>query len=600
MKHEKFYLRFLISVAVLGGLLSVLFWFIADPGDSSLEPDMIFLDLLPVSVCTALALYFRSRFLTACSVCLAVFYLLVKTGVIILYCESFLPLTFDTLTLLWEHTDHQGIKAMIGEYYFIWAPVCGLLLLTGTVYAAGSAVRASGTFPNQTRDKILIGVLVYTLLSLTANARYIWYRDVNTAVEENYVGHVITPLTRVFGEIIRDGIVSLRPDLNQDRYGFEPKQFSGFSRDFLTDTGLLAEQNTEPCLLPEFDRILIVAVESLDGDFLNSSGNPKLPEGLTPELDALKQQYFSFSSCYSAAQPTSWGLNALILSRPDYKLDKTMRNVSLCDIFRSKGIQSIYLSPVDGEFGDNRKYFRKMYRFDKMLFDEEIFRDYPYAETSGGWGLSDETMYKVALDYLRTHRPDRYFMLVSTMDTHYPYHVSGKQGKDFGNDFFNAIHSADKNIGSFVRDFVSDPVLFNDRTLLIITADHSASHGENYTARKILTDPAKIPLIFITKQPLAGLDRDRLFSTIDLPAAFVRMTGEKIPDTFMGQDFTRKKDFALTRDVTEQIRLFLPEGKQVSFSKLHPEPHTAEERALLNYYTRYYLLKKSTDRDIIQ
>ncbi len=589
MNQTRLYTRFLIAAALLGGILPILFWSIASPGYSWLMIDMYFLDLLPAAVCTALALYYGNRILAVLSVLVTVFYLLVKIGVIVLYTESYLPLTFETLSLLLEHTTHEGVKAMVGEYYLIWAPLCAAAVIAGAVLLARAAAYAVKHQP----PRLLEFVLLYTLLCLSANARYIWYRDVNTSVEENYVGHVVTPLTRVFGEIIRDGIVTMRPDLNKDRYGFEPKELSAESRTFLTETGLLPTRTEQPSLLPPFDRILVVAIESMDGDFLNSSGNPALPEGLTPELDAMKQRYLSFPNCYSAAQPTSWGLTALILSRPDYKLDKTMRNTSLCDIFREKGMESIYFSAVDGEFGDNRKYFRRIFRFDKMIFEEEIRRDYPHVDTGSGWGMPDAAMYQITLEYLRKHRPRRYFILVSTMDTHHPYRVSGEKGKDFGDAFFNSIHSADKNIGAFVREFTSDPELFDDRTLLVVTADHSASHGKNHTARKILTDPARIPLIFITKQPLSGIDRNKLFSSIDLPATFARMCGAEIPETFMGQDLTRKKDFALAKDVTETVHLYLPGGREISFSKHHPELRTPEERALFDYYSRFYLL---TDR----
>ena len=273
-----------------------------------------------------------------------------------------------------------------------------------------------------------------------------------------------------------------------------------------------------------------------------------------------------------------------------------MRNVSLCDLLREKGIESYYFSPVGGEFGDNRKRFRRIFRFDAMFFEEEIRRDYPYAKTSGGWGLSDETMYRAALDFLKKRKPDRYFLLISTMDTHSPYHVSGPDSDlDFGNMFYNSLHTADDNAGRFIQDFMADPDLFNERTLLIVTADHSASHGFNFTRRKILTDPSRIPLVFITKNnhlaPFFETCRDKMFSTIDLPATFVRMIGAEVPDTFMGIDITAKKPFALTRSVEEEIRLFLPDGGEVKFRKSHPEPKTPHEKALLEFYGQFYRVR---------
>ena len=199
------------------------------------------------------------------------------------------------------------------------------------------------------------------------------------------------------------------------------------------------------------------------------------------------------------------------------------------------------------------------------------------------------------MEYLKTEKPDRFFLLVSTMDTHHPYHASGPTAGQhkFGDAFLDAVHGADDNAGRFIRDFTADPELFNDRTLLIVTADHSASHGKNRTRRKILTDPARIPLIFITKRPLIlpQETKDRIFSTIDLPATFARMLGEQIPDTFMGQDITTKNSFAIARDVTEKIWLFLPGQTPCTFSRLRPRLRTGSERALYEFYNRYYRLE---------
>ncbi|MBO5959521.1 MAG: LTA synthase family protein [Lentisphaeria bacterium] len=518
---------------------------------------------------------------------ITIFLLLVKVGAIVLYTESFMPLTYSSLALLAEHTTHEGVKAMVGEYYWLWGSAGAVLLLILTVFFCRQGIRY---VRQEWRVGALIGVMFYLLISLIANARYLWYREVNTVVEENYTGHVIMPLAWSFTEIVRDGAKDLF-GVGEEVYGYHPSALSPDSENWLREKGLLPapEEQPVPCRLPRFDRILIVAIESLDGDFLNSV-NPEMPEGLTPNLDRMKKEHLSFSNYYSASHPTSWGINSLILSRPDYKLDKTIRNRSVCDLFREADYASYFLCPVGGEFGDNRKRFTKMFRFDQMLFEEELRRDYDYATDAGGWGLSDESMYRITLDLLRKEKPDRYFMLVTTMDSHNPYHASGPTaGKDmFGDPFLNAIHGVDDNIGRFVREFTADPELFDERTLLIVTADHSASHGKNYTRRKVLASPAKIPLIFITKQKLTGLDPDQLFSTIDLPATFARMLGKDLPDTFMGRDFTVKKPFALCRDISETIYVFFNDAETARFEKHDPRPRDTADRALLEFYRQFY------------
>lgn len=521
--------------------------------------------------------------------------LLVKIGTIVMYHESFLPLTFQSLALLLEHTDHDGLKAMVGEHYYLWTPLLIPAVILPLILCCRFMIRFLSSADDAHRNRVLFCVMCYLLLSLIANARYLWYHDVSEIEEEIYTGHVIMPLSLSIAEIARDGIRAMKPDLNQDRFGFFPADFPKASKAWLDRYGILKDPNPPDAPeLPRYDRILIIAIESLDGDFLNSN-NPDLPPGLTPGIDALKKRYLSFSNYYSASQPTSWGVNALILSRPDYQLDKNMRNVSLCDILHENGIPSWHFCPVGGEFGDNRKYFQKMFRFDSILFDEDIRRLYPEAKTSGGWGLSDETMYRFTLNFLRSKKPDRYFLLVSTMDTHNPYHVSGPLADEnrFHDAFFDSIHTTDDNAARFVHEFTADPELFNDRTLLILTSDHSACHGKNVTHRKILTDPARIPLIFITKNNAAAafFQPDLLFSTIDLPATFVRMMNKEVPPTFMGRCIAGKKPFAITRDMEEHVQIILPDGSSAGFEKFHPDLRTEGAKAFFEFYTQYYQLE---------
>ena len=553
--------------------------------------EMPFFDLLVPAVFLVRALAVRSRILAVFGTVVLSLTLLIKLGTIVLYAQSFMPLTYDSLVMLHEHTDHEGVKAMIGEYYYIWGSILALAVLSGIVCCCIQAYRY--VKQEKRHDRALVCLMILLLISLIGNARYLWYREVNTRVEENYIGHVILPLHLAAKDVVSDAVMDLWGWGKQLEYGARQICFAPEEENWLREKGLLLseqEKNT-PTKLPRFDRVLIIAIESLDGDFLNSN-NPTLPAGLTPNLDQMKKDYFSFSNYYSASHPTSWGINSLILSRPDYKLDQKIRNVSICDLFREEGYTTYFLCPVGGEFGDNRKRFHKMMRFDRMLFEEEIRRDYDYAAGAGGWGLSDESMYRATLDLLRKEKPDRYFMLVTTMDSHNPYHASGPTAElhKFGVPFYDSIHGVDDNIGRFVREFTSDPELFDERTLLIVTADHSASHGKNFTRRKVLASPAKIPLIFITKQNLDGLDPDQLFSTIDLPATFARMLGKELPDTFLGRDFTVKKPFALCRDISETIYVFFKDDETVKFEKHDPRPRNTAEKALLNFYLQYYAL----------
>ena len=76
--------------------------------------------------------------------------------------------------------------------------------------------------------------------------------------------------------------------------------------------------------------------------------------------------------------------------------------------------------------------------------------------------------------------------------------LTDEEKRNFPTPFLQALHNCDREIGKFVRKLTADPELYNDRTLIVITADHTATHGENFLKRKNFT-PARIPLIFICR-----------------------------------------------------------------------------------------------------
>ena len=81
-----------------------------------------------------------------------------------------------------------------------------------------------------------------------------------------------------------------------------------------------------------YDRVIIIAVESLELAFIREF-NPAMPEGITPELDRICRENIVFKNYFSAAQPTSWGLTALMMSRLDYRRElKNPGNPSLFSI----------------------------------------------------------------------------------------------------------------------------------------------------------------------------------------------------------------------------------------------------------------------------
>jgi phosphoglycerol transferase MdoB-like AlkP superfamily enzyme len=252
---------------------------------------------------------------------------------------------------------------------------------------------------------------------------------------------------------------------------------------------------------------------------------------------------------FAAAQPTSWGITALILSRLDFEADKSNRTTSLFTIARKKQFCSYYFSAAPGYLAQDKGYYKQMFDPDIQFFREEFFDKYNFG-VENEWGLSDRTLYSGVFKELKECQAERFIAVISTIDTHPPYHhseLTPEEEKSFPNVFLQSLYSADRELNVFIQKIMQDPKLYNERTLIILTSDHTATHGENYTKRKIFS-PERIPLIFITpnQKIFQKLDRNKYASSIDLAPTILSLIGCEIPSSFMGRSLFSEKNRAIT------------------------------------------------------
>jgi phosphoglycerol transferase MdoB-like AlkP superfamily enzyme len=312
-----------------------------------------------------------------------------------------------------------------------------------------------------------------------------------------------------------------------------------------------------------FDKIIIIAVESLDYDYIGAT-NPAMPSGITPNLDRFSSEFISLTNYYTASQPTSWGLTSLLLSRVDYDRDRYITPPSLFTLAKEQGYYTCYFSAASGHFGDNRRIYSYLFRADKSIFREDWQRKYQI-KASSNWGISDNDLYKCVLQELEAGKKQKFIAVISPVDTHPPYANHGELSESvqsrFPTPFLQSLHNTDREIGRFVRALMEDPDFYDDRTLIIITADHTATFGENYLQRADFT-PGRIPLILICKNPevFADLKTDKFASSIDLPPTLLRLIGAVPPESFMGRDLFSDKNCAITRLFNDALYIYSPEG----------------------------------------
>ena len=522
------------------------------------------------------------------------FVMILKTANIILYSRIMEILTFANCSLLWTHTNFETLRILFGSLWYLKAAgillvICllpGLLIFSGMRYFRNydkMALKAQYT---------KAGLLVLLLASLFAN----WYYTRNSEmIGKSYFRRefLVRPAIVQVADFIHDHSCATKQYVQKEsviRCGFEPEHVSGESARLLKQWGMLPFRR--PAVngkTYDIRRIIVIAAESFNLDYLRTY-NGDMPENLTPFLDRMCREYVSFSNYFTASQPTSWGLDSIFLSRMDYEADLNCKKkpVSICNVLQEKGWNTFYFSPTTELCFNQGRDYGALFRMQHAWFQEQIFKRFGHKGVHY-WGLSDHQLFSIVPQLLQAQKDNKFFSVISTIDLHDPYTVSGPAAemKSTGNKFLDSLRATDRNIQDFVEKMMADP-MFDDHTLIVITADHSATFGVNYTKRKTFF-PARIPLILITRNNWLKQEfpeTHRYGSQIDLAPTLLGLLGIRKPDSFMGHDLRSGKDFAFAKTV-DMMFLHLPSGQTFEYLQTK-KPVTPEETALKEFFEVYY------------
>lgn len=524
-------------------------------GQNFYFPWLLFGDILIPLALFIPAIVYRNRYCALAAIVTSFINIFMRLVTIIIFNETLMPLDYYSVRLLLEHTDMSALKAILGSTFYLWAIPLFLVTLGMVTYCCVVTWKTVDKTSHAISRNSLKIFYILLGLSLLSNTAFQIIRFCTSP--DNYLA--VRPLPLIVVNLTQRSFSGL---YNSKVY--TPLPIPESSRKILEGMKLLPPQGSEE--IPKkavFDKIIIIAVESLDYDFIGCT-NPEMPEGITPNLDRFSSEYFSMSNYYAASQPTSWGLASLLLSRLDYDRDRYINPTSLYSIAREQGYKSFYFSAASGNFGDNRRIYLQLFKPDKSMFREEWQQKYPIRHTSQ-WGLSDNDLYKCVLQELEAGKHRKFIAVISTVDTHPPCFVHDELTEAdkarFPSVFLQSLHNTDREIGKFIRALMDDPDFYDDKTLIIITADHTATFGENYLKRTDFT-PDRIPLIFICRNQklFAKLNPEKFASSIDLTPTLAGMIGATAPESFMGRDLFSDKNCAITRIFGDTLILYSPEG----------------------------------------
>lgn len=111
---------------------------------------------------------------------------------------------------------------------------------------------------------------------------------------------------------------------------------------------------------------------------------------------------------------------------------------------------------------------------------------------------SDYDVTEIAMEFLRAHGHERFFLYLHTMDVHqYQYESdSALFGTRYVDAYDNAIHWTDRNVGLLVAELMELDLL--EETIIVVAADHGEEfheHGGEGHARNLYRETTEVPLI---------------------------------------------------------------------------------------------------------
>lgn len=279
--------------------------------------------------------------------------------------------------------------------------------------------------------------------------------------------------------------------------------------------------------------VILVAIESLSEEFLQSSGSE---ENITPNLDRLAKEGLFFTNMKATGTRTVRGLEALSLSIPPTPGNSIVRRSNNENLFnissplKDRGYEAKFLYGGDGYF-DNMNYFYENNGFeivDRPQFSKEEI------SFSNAWGVADEDLFNKAIKEAdKSYAAGKpFFSFIMTTSNHRPFtYPEGKIDIDSKTGRNGAVKYTDYAIGKLIEEASKKPWFEN--TIFVLVADHCAGSAGN-------TDVPlwryQIPAIFYAPKIIKPQVFDKNVSQIDIAPTLMGLMNLSYKSKFFGTD----------------------------------------------------------------
>lgn len=279
--------------------------------------------------------------------------------------------------------------------------------------------------------------------------------------------------------------------------------------------------------------VVLIVEESLGAQFVGHLGG----SNLTPHLDALSRQAWTFTQAYATGTRSVRGLEALVAGFPPSLSDAVLRLpdaqsrfFTLAQLLRTQGFRSRFIYGGEAHF-DNMKSFFLGNGFDE-LHDRKSFRQPQFV---GTWGVSDEDMFDRLHALLSLPDTHPTLTLAFSVSNHSPWQYPAGRITAVGEpaSVENTVRYADWALGRFFER-ARNSAYWND-TVFLIAADHEARVGGQ---QLVPVQYFHIPALILGGNITPRLDA-RLVSQIDFPVTLLSLLGIEAEHPMIGHDLTR-------------------------------------------------------------
>lgn len=303
--------------------------------------------------------------------------------------------------------------------------------------------------------------------------------------------------------------------------------------------------------------VIVYVVDTLRTDRMSLYGYGR---PTTPELRDLARRAYVFEQAYAAGSFTMPSVTALLASRRASEMKGVMNpagvaRVTLPEAFKAAGyataaFQANVLCTPKGGYGRG---------FDRY---EIVGRP-----GDGGWKATAGELHDRALDWIRAHRDEPFFLYVQSMDVHFPYAppapfrdrfvtadkplqpppgVDPEAHRQFlerlaaisPDRYDGAIAYADMELGRLFAALEALGVA--DDTIVLLTADHGEPLGDRkelFHGRSVWNELVRVPLVVWLPGRAGGIRVREVVSLMDVAPTLVDLAGLPTPPSFAGRSW---------------------------------------------------------------